>query len=156
MKRVIHWFRRDLRITDNTALWHAGKEADEIIPVYLLSTWSKDHPWTGPNRQEFLCGCLESLSKNLEAVGGRLILRAGDPVRELEKLVRETKAEAIYFNRGTDPYSLEVQRQLEETSGNLRIEIFGYKDSMIFEPHEVLTKEGGPFRVFTSYARAWH
>jgi deoxyribodipyrimidine photo-lyase len=156
MKRVIHWFRRDLRVTDNTALRSAGNGAEEVIPVYVLSRWNKHHPWTGPNRQEFLCGCLESLSKNLEAVGGRLILRAGDPVRELEKLVRETKAEAIYFNRGTDPYSLEVQRQLEEASGNLRIEIFGYKDSTIFEPHEVLTKEGGPFRVFTSYARAWH
>src|SRR6202046_153107 len=109
MKRVIHWFRRDLRITDNTARWHAGKEADEIIPVYLLSTWNKDHPWTGPNRQAFLCGCLESLSKNLEAIGGRLILRAGDPVEELARLAQETHAEAIFYNRDVDPYSVKVQ-----------------------------------------------
>jgi deoxyribodipyrimidine photo-lyase len=87
MRRVIHWFRRDLRVTDNTALWHACDQADEVIPVYILSTWKKRHPWTGPNRQEFLCGCLESLSKNLEAIGGCLILRAGDPVQELGNFV---------------------------------------------------------------------
>jgi deoxyribodipyrimidine photo-lyase len=156
MRRVIHWFRRDLRVADNTALWHACDQADEVIPVYILSTWKKRHPWTGPNRQEFLCGCLESLSKNLEAIGGRLILRAGDPVQELEKLVKETHAKAIFFNRGTDPYSVEVQQQLEKASAKLQVQIFSYKDVTILEPDEVLTKEGRPFRIFTSYAKAWH
>jgi len=156
MRRVIHWFRRDLRVTDNTALWHASNKGDEIIPVYILSRWKSHHPWTGPNRQEFLCGCLESLSENLEAVGGRLILRAGAPVQELEKLVRETHAAAIYFNRGTDSYSVKVQQQLEILSEKLQIEVFGYKDTTIFEPNEVLTKEGHPFRVFTPFAKEWH
>ncbi len=156
MRRVIHWFRRDLRVTDNTALSHACNESDEIVPVYILSRWKNHHPWTGPNRQEFLCGCLESLSKNLEAIGGRLIVRAGDPVQELEKLVHETRAKAIYFNRGTDPYSVKVQQQLERVSEELQIQIFNYKDTTIFEPNEVLNKEGRPFRVFTAYAKAWH
>jgi deoxyribodipyrimidine photo-lyase len=155
MKRVIHWFRRDLRITDNTALSHAGQEADEIIPVYILSTWSKVHPWTGPNRQEFLCGCLDSLSKNLEAIGGRLILRAGDPVQELEKLVHETSAQAIYFNRGTDPYSVEIQQRLEKVGKKLQIQVFSHRDITIYEPNDVLSNEGRPFRIFTPYAKAW-
>ena len=156
MKRVIHWFRRDLRVTDNTAFYHACKEAEEVIPVYILSSWKKYHPWTGSNRQEFLCGCLESLSRNLEALGGRLILRAGHPVQELEKLAHETHAEAIFFNRGLDPFSLEIQQQLEKVSEKLQIRIFSYKDVTIFEPNEVLTKEGRPFRIFTPYAKAWH
>ncbi|MEA3145828.1 MAG: deoxyribodipyrimidine photo-lyase, partial [Verrucomicrobiota bacterium] len=47
MKRVIHWFRRDLRITDNTALTHAGRQSEEVIPVYILSDWKNEHRWTG-------------------------------------------------------------------------------------------------------------
>src|ERR1700722_11013571 len=156
MRRVIHWFRRDLRVTDNTALWHAGKESNEIVSVYILSQWKGHHPWTGPNRQEFLCGCLESLSRNLESIGSRLVLRAGDPVQELEKLIHQTHATAIYFNRGTDPYSIEIQKQLEKASEKLQIQIFSFKDSTIFEPNEVLNKEGCPFRVFTPYAKEWH
>jgi deoxyribodipyrimidine photo-lyase len=156
MRRVIYWFRRDLRVTDNTALYHACNEADEIIPVYILSRWKKHHPWTGPNRQEFLCGCLASLSENLESIGGQLILRAGHPVQELEKLVHETHAKGIFFSRGTDFYSLEIQQQLEKVSKKLQIRIFSYKDVTIFEPNEVLTKDGRPFRIFTPYAKAWH
>jgi deoxyribodipyrimidine photo-lyase len=156
MRRVIHWFRRDLRVTDNTALYHACHAAHEIVPVYILSSWKKNHSWTGPNRQEFLCGCLASLSKNLQALGGRLILRAGHPVQELEHLVLETHAEAIFFNRGTDPYGLDVERQLATACKKLPIQIFSYKDVTIFEPNEVLNKNGLPFRVFTPYANAWH
>jgi deoxyribodipyrimidine photo-lyase len=156
MKRVIHWFRRDLRITDNTALSHAGRESEEVIPAYILSDWKNEHRWTGPNRQEFLCGCLRSLAKNLETIGGRLILRAGDPVQELVKLVQETQAEAIFFNRGTDSYSVGVQQQLESASRKLPIQLFGYKDITIFEPEEVLNHEGRPFRIFSPYAKAWH
>jgi deoxyribodipyrimidine photo-lyase len=156
MKRVIHWFRRDLRISDNTALFRAGHQSEEVIPVYILSTWKKQHPWTGPNRQEFLCGCLRSLANNLESVGGRLILRAGDPVEELVKLVQETQAEAIFFNRGTDSYSVGIQQHLGKISRELEIQLFGYKDITIFEPDEVLNNEGRPFRVFTPFAKAWH
>ena len=156
MRRVIHWFRRDLRVTDNTALWHASKQGEEVIPVYILSSWKKHHSWTGAPRQQFLCGCLASLSKNLEAIGGRLILRAGDPVQELGKLVHETQAEAIYLNRGADPYSVAVQHRLEKASAKRQTRIFAFKDITIFEPNEVLTKEGRPFRVFTPYAKAWH
>ena len=79
-KRVIHWFRRDLRITDNTALAAAVASGGEVIPVYIASDWKGSHGWTGPARQEFLCGSLASLAKNLESIGGRLIIRKGDAV----------------------------------------------------------------------------
>src|ERR1700736_5567972 len=156
MKRVIHWFRRDLRITDNTALFHAGNQSEEVIPVYILSDWKNEHRWTGPNRQNFLCGRLRSLANNLETVGGRLILRAGDPVQQLVKLVQETHAEAIFLNRGTDAFSIGIQQQLEEVSRKLQIQLFSFKDITIFEPDEVLNHEGRPFRVFSPYAKAWH
>jgi deoxyribodipyrimidine photo-lyase len=156
MDRVIHWFRRDLRISDNTALWHAARDGDEVIPLYILSTWKVHHRWTGSNRQAFLCGCLESLAKNLEAIGGRLILRAGNPVEELTKMAQETRAEAIFYNRDVDPYSVKVQERLEKVCQKLQVKLFGYKDITMFEPDEILNKEGRPFRVFTPYARAWH
>ena len=74
---VIHWFRRDLRLTDNTALHHAAAAADQVIPVYILSDWKHSHQWTGSRRQHFLCGNLESLAKNLETIGSKLIIRQG-------------------------------------------------------------------------------
>ena len=48
---AIHWFRRDLRITDNRAFRTAVDRAKELVPAYFPSTWAKSHPWTGAKRQ---------------------------------------------------------------------------------------------------------
>lgn len=77
MSTALHWFRRDLRLTDNTALAAAVAAHDHVVPVYVVSEWREKHGWTGAPRQEFLCGCLAALAKNLEAKGGRLVIARG-------------------------------------------------------------------------------
>ena len=155
MKTVIHWFRRDLRLTDNTALHAAASSGAQVVPVYILSDWKKNHRWTGPNRQHFLCGCLRSLDANLQSVGSCLILRQGDALAELEKLAVETRAEAIFFNRDPDPFGRAVEEKLEKMGQRLGIAIKPFKDVAIHERREVLTGSGDTFRVFTPYSKAW-
>jgi len=155
VKRAIVWFRRDLRLTDHTALWRAHQEAEELVPVYVLSGWQQRHRWTGSHRQGFLCDSLRSLAENLRHLGGALVLRQGEAVEELGRLAYETGAEAIFFNRGTDPHGREVDRRLAESAGEIGVEVRDYKDVTIHERDEVLTAGGDPFRVFTPYARAW-
>ena len=75
MSIALHWFRRDLRLTDNTALNAALATHAQVVPVYIASDWKDAHHWCGAARQEFLCGSLQSLHRNLEAKGGRLIVR---------------------------------------------------------------------------------
>lgn len=156
MKRVIHWFRRDFRITDNTALSAAVAGSDgEVIPVYVASDWKGSHEWTGPARQEFLCGSLASLARNLEAIGGRLIIRRGDAVAELEKLAGETGATAIFANRDPDPFGRSVESRLEAIAGKSGITVSLHKDTCIHERDEALTGQGTVFRVFTPYSKVW-
>jgi deoxyribodipyrimidine photo-lyase len=152
---VIHWFRRDLRLTDNTALNAAAAAADQVVPVYVLSDWKKQHSWTGSTRQQFLCGCLESLSKNLEVLGSRLILRTGRADVEIEKLIRETKASAVYFNRDYDPYGREMEKKVQAVCARYAVAFHSYKDRVMHEAEEVLTGSGGPYRVYTPYSRNW-
>lgn len=154
-KRVIHWFRRDLRLSDNTALRAAYDCSQEIVPVYVLSDWKKHHHWTGPKRQEFLLGCLDSLANNLDSIGGRLILRCGPAVVELDKLIKETKAEAVFFNRDPDPFGSDIEKKLLELCRSIGIECHSYKDVVLHEKDEVLTQGGGPYRVYTPYSRSW-
>jgi deoxyribodipyrimidine photo-lyase len=157
-KRIIHWFRRDFRITDNTALLAAVTAAGsdgEVIPVYIASDWKGSHEWTGPARQEFLCGCLASLAKNLEAIGGRLIIRKGDAVVELEKLTAETGATAIFANRDPDPFGRAVEAQLEKMASDKGIKLSLHKDVCIHERDEVRTGQDTIYRVFTPYSKVW-
>lgn len=154
-RTVLHWFRRDLRLTDNTALHHAARNAAQVIPVYVLSDWKGSHGWTGPNRQSFLCGNLESLAKNLESLGSRLIVRCGKADAELERLARETQAEAIYFNRDYDPFGREMEKRIAALCARLGIECHGFDDSVMHAPETVLTGGGQPYRVYTPYSRNW-
>jgi deoxyribodipyrimidine photo-lyase len=152
---VIHWFRRDLRITDNTALRHAAASGLGVIPVYIASTWKSEHSWTGSNRQQFLCDCLASLARNLETVQGRLIIRHGDAIEALGQLVRETGAVAIHFNEDPDPFGKAVEARLHKACAAWGVSCHGWHDVTLHAPHEVLTKGGDPYRVYTPYSNNW-
>ena len=155
MSTAIHWFRRDLRVTDNTALTAAVSRHDSVAPVYIVSEWKGRHRWTGAPRQEFLCGCIASLAANLASKGGRLIIRRGDADKALALLVRETGAEAIYYNRDPDPFGRAMEERIAAMSTRLGIPVHAFKDHALHEREEVLTGAGEPYRVFTPYARAW-
>lgn len=155
MKTAIHWFRRDLRITDNTALAAAASEAGAVVPVYVASAWRGVHRWTGSPRQTFLCGSMASLEANLRAIGGRLVVREGDAVEALVTLAREAGAEAVFTNRDPDPFGRAVEERLGRALAEEGRELRTFKDAAVHERDEVLTGGGGPFRVFTPYARAW-
>jgi deoxyribodipyrimidine photo-lyase len=152
MPCVIHWFRRDLRLTDNSALNAARDTGHTVVPVYILSSWKGGHRWTGFPRQSFLCGSLESLAKNLEAKGSRLIIREGDAVEELRKLAREVEAEGIFTNRDPDPFGRAVEEKLTAEFGkNFR----ALADHALHERDEVVKDNGEPYRVFTPYSKVW-
>lgn len=154
-QNVIHWFRRDLRLSDNAALFNATTDAEKVLPVYISSDWKGDHHWTGAGRQAFLCGCLESLSKNLEHAGGQLIFRKGDAVEELRQLIDESNAEAVYLNRDPDPFGRETEKRVKELCREKGIDFHDFQDVVLHEPHEVLTGSGNPYKVYTPYSRTW-
>jgi deoxyribodipyrimidine photo-lyase len=152
---VLHWFRRDLRILDNTALLAASKSGSPVIPVYVASTWAGRHSWTGPKRQHFLCECLDSLGRNLETVGGRLICRHGDSVDELVRLAKEVGAKGVFFNRDPDPFGKETEARLARACERAGLECRGFHDHTMHGPDEVLTQSDQPYRVYTPYSRNW-
>ena len=152
---VIHWFRRDLRIADNTALSHAAKVGLPVVPVYILSDWCGVHSWTGPNRQHFLCGSLESLAKNLETIQGRLIVRQGQAAAQLRKIILESHATALYFNADPDPFGKSVEKAIRKMCEELGVKCHAHSDASLHGADEVLTQSALPYRVFTPYSRNW-
>jgi deoxyribodipyrimidine photo-lyase len=152
---AIHWHRRDLRISDNTALHHAAVASAGVVPVYVLSAWKKSHFWTGEKRQTFLCRCLESLAKNLESLNGQLIIRCGSAEVELENLARETGADAIFYNQDPDPFGREAEKRVEAMAARLGIACHAHHDCTLHGPKEVLTQDGKPYRVYTPYSKNW-
>jgi deoxyribodipyrimidine photo-lyase len=152
---IIHWFRRDLRTTDNLALSRAAEPGASIIPAYILSEWHQSHSWTGPNRQQFICDSLAALSKQLATIDGRLILRRGDPVTALRLLALESHASAIHCNAAPDPFGKSVETAVAEMCSEIGIACHVHDDVALHGASAVLTQTGQPYRVFTPYYRNW-
>ena len=151
-RRVIHWFRRDLRLTDNTSLLASLSSSAEVIPIYVCSNWTGSNLWTGAKRQNFLCECLTSLSRNLEHLGGQLIIRHGDAVSEILKLVEDKRVDAIFLNEDVDPFGKAAEAELKEKSP---VPVHSFQDATLHGPTEVLKGDGTPYRVYTPFAKRW-
>lgn len=152
---AIHWFRRDLRVADNLALSHAAMAILPLIPVYILSEWKKNHSWTGPNRQHFLCESLASLSQNLEVLGAQLLIRQGNAVSVLKELIQESGAVELHYNEDPDPYGKKMEAMVQSLCKELGVRCVAHHDAALHRPDEILTLSGTPYRVYTPYSKNW-
>jgi len=152
---AVHWFRRDLRLIDNSALHAASRQSLAVLPVYFISGWEGSHCWTGPGRQKFLCESLASLAENLKTLEGRLVFRRVAADEGIRALILESGADAVFFNRDVDLFGQAMERRVAAVCAELGVACIGYDDVVLHEPSEVLTQKGEPYRVFTPYGRAW-
>ena len=155
MKIALHWFRCDLRLSDNTALEAAVSAADVVIPIFIFDPRILTASDTGAPIVGFMLECLASLEKNVAAAGGKLIFRHGEVEDEMGALGRETKARALYFNRDYEPGARKRDAAVEKLARAMGVEVHSFKDGVLHEPDDVLKPDGEPYRVFTPYSRAW-
>jgi deoxyribodipyrimidine photo-lyase len=151
-KGIIVWFRRDLRLTDNPALHEAVERGLPIICTYLWAP-EEEKPWQpGGATKWWLHYSLESLQKSLGSHHHKLIIRKTDSSQKaLEKLLDETGFDAVYWNRLYDPKIRERDTQIKEALKNSGIEARSFNGSLLYEPHQIETKAGDPFKVFTPF-----
>lgn len=153
---VIHWFRRDLRLTDNTALSAAARDSGgQVIPVFIFDDRLLKGRAVAPARVQFMLDSLRELDAELRKQGSRLIVRRGRPEQVLGDLARETGAEAVYFNRDYTPLARRRDRRVAEAMESAGVRVASFKDLVIFEEDELLTGSGKPYTVFTPYKKAW-
>ena len=155
MRPVIVWHRRDLRVGDNPALYHAVKTGAPVIPLFIFDkALIRSLPSDGASF-DFQAGALRELGASIEKLGGNLIVRHGNVVDIHRQIIAETKPAALYFNEDYDPYALERDKSVEKLYGAKGIETIRFKDTVLHGPGEVMTLSGKPFIVFTPYARVW-
>jgi deoxyribodipyrimidine photo-lyase len=155
MKTCIFWFRRDLRLEDNTALDAALRSGMPVLPVFIfdsniLDDLAKDDP-----RVSFIYSTLSDINDRLRKAGGGLHIIRGDPSTVWKKLIRDFNPGAVYFNRDYEPYARERDLAVEKILTEARAEVHSFKDQVIFEANEILKSDGQPYTVFTPYSRKW-
>ncbi|MBI2812880.1 MAG: deoxyribodipyrimidine photo-lyase [Opitutae bacterium] len=153
MAVTIVWFRQDLRLQDNPALAAALKRGGAILPVYILDT-AADGDWpAGGASRWWLHHSLASLAGSLRERGSRLLLAAGESGVVLRALLTQTRATAVYWNRRYEPAIIARDKTLKAELLATGVDARSFNAALLFEPHTVRNKSGGPFQVFTPFWR---
>ncbi len=154
MDTALVWFRRDLRLADNPALLHALKRHQRVIPVYLHCP-DEEAPWPpGAAQRVWLHHSLQALDDSLRKKGVRLIFRHGPSLSAMQRLAAETEACAAYWNRLYDPALIIRDKQLEAALQQDGLNVETFNSALLQEPWEIKTKQDGPYKVYTPFARS--
>ncbi|MGA7178330.1 MAG: deoxyribodipyrimidine photo-lyase [Thiobacillaceae bacterium] len=153
--RSLIWFRRDLRLTDQAALFHALKSSKEVHCTFLFDAEILAGLPKADRRVEFIWRSVVALKQELEEKGGTLHVLHGSARREIPHLARKLGAQAVYCNRDYEPYALERDQAVSRALQAAGVAFHPFKDQVIFEQDEVLTQAAKPFGVFTPYKNAW-
>ncbi len=156
-RTALVWFRRDLRAFDHAALYHALRENDRVVCVFIFDREILDVlPTREDRRVEFIWESVRALDAALAALGGGLHVEHATAQEAIPRIAQAHGARAVYANHDDEPGA----RARDENVKNTLKSTFGadfktFKDHVIFERSEVLTQSGTPFSVFTPYKNAW-
>lgn len=153
---TVFWFRRDLRLEDNAALWHALKSGHRVLPLFIFDRNILDKLESRYDRRiTFIHGALEALQKKISAAGSSLLVIHDTPENALRKILAEYDVRAFFANNDYEPYAVDRDHRISEKLKESGIAFHTFKDQVIFEKNEVLKSDGKPYTVFTPYSRAW-
>ena len=152
---ILLWFRKDLRLDDNHALQSAATSSRPLIPVYIREPGATERGPLGGAQDWWLHHSLAALQTALDAVGNKLILRQGDALTALKKLIDETGAEAVVWNRRYDPAGIEVDTQIKKALRSKGIEANSFAGQLLHEPTRLRTGTGNHYKTYTPFWRAF-
>lgn len=162
-KNVIHWFRNDLRLHDNTALQkasHMAKEADSLlITLYLVSPQDYIAHSRSSNRVNFVFRTLGVLQKDLAQLDIPLVVDVVDERKNVQahllQMAREWNVSHIFANM---EYEVdEVRRDAKFVRGAIEHAISAdfLHDQCIVAPGKLESGAGRAYSVYSPWYRAF-
>lgn len=155
-KVVIHWFRRDLRLEDNTALYEAGKSEFPVLPIFIFDVNILDKLESRADaRVQFIRSTLQHLQAELKKIGSGIQFFYTQPEKAWQALIEQYDIQGVFFNRDYEPYARDRDMEVYQLLKDKSIPIHTSKDHVIFEKNEVVKDDGKPYTVYTPYSRKW-
>ncbi|WZL89668.1 deoxyribodipyrimidine photo-lyase [Salinimicrobium sp. 3283s] len=153
---AICWLRRDLRLFDNTALYHALNSGRPVQVIFIfdpaiLNTLSNKKD----RRVNFIYRQLEKINAKLSHFGASLLVLHDLPKKAFEKLIFKYPVQEVFINHDYEPYARTRDKEVSEFLLAHGVEFHSYKDQVIFEKDDVLKPDGTPYTVFTPYSKKW-
>ena len=144
---AIHWFRQDLRLSDNPALDSAA-QYETLIPIYILDEVNSGEFKMGAASKWWLH---QSLTKLNESLDGKLLVYQGNPHEILNKLIEEQEVSYVTWNRCYEPWRIDRDKEIKRNFEDKNINVESFSASLLWEPWTISKDDGTPYRVFTPF-----
>ncbi len=152
----IMWFRRDLRLKDNAALYHALKAGLPVLPIFIFDTEILDQLEDKTDaRVCFIHEALHDMQTELLELGSSLEVVHGKPLDCFIALTKKYSIATVYSNHDYEPSAIQRDAVIAAYLDQEQIAFKSFKDQVILEKDEVLKDDGAPYTVFTPYSRKW-
>lgn len=149
---TVFWFRRDLRLKDNAALYHALRENSRVIPLFIFDEIILNELEDKRDaRVAFILESLRELQRELLELGTSLLVVYGDPV----EIFRRMSPKSVYANHDYEQYAIARDSSVSALLQEKGAEMITFKDQVIFEKDEIVKSDGKPYTVFTPYSKQW-
>lgn len=157
MKKIsIFWFRRDIRLEDNTGLYYALQQESNVLPLFIFDKNILDDLEDKKDaRVDFIYHEIEKIKEDLEKKGSTLLVKYGTPEKVYQEIFKEFQVESIYTNRDYEPYAKKRDKAIEKMAKENGTTFLTFKDQVIFEPGEILNGSGEYYKVFTPFSKVW-
>jgi deoxyribodipyrimidine photo-lyase len=153
---AICWFRRDLRLEDNAALYHALRSPYPVLPLFIFDPLILDKLENkADKRVDFIHQALEAMQTKLVGFQSSLLVLHRTPPDAFREITDRFHIQAVYCNHDYEPYAQERDLQVATFLQSKGIPFHSYKDQVLLEKDEVLKDDGKPYTVFTPYSRKW-
>tara|TARA_B100000470_G_scaffold56773_1_gene42838 strand:- start:6246 stop:7670 length:1425 start_codon:yes stop_codon:yes gene_type:complete len=146
---ALHWFRQDLRLSDNPSLYHASNN-NQVLPIYILDDENSGEFSMGRASRFWLHHSLKDLKESLNQ---NLSIFQGDPLKTLLEIINRNNVTSVYWNRCYEPWRIKRDTQIKSKLESKGISVFTYNGSLLWEPWTIKKNDGTPYKVFTPFFR---
>ena len=155
MKISIFWFRRDLRLEDNSGLSAALDSGLTILPIFIFDEQILNELPEADPRVNFIYDELFKMNHELKNYGSSLKIYKGDPKEIWAEITTEYDIAQVFLNKDYEPYAIKRDLEIEEFLAAKGIQFKAFKDQVIFEESEIVKDDGKPYTVFTPFKNKW-
>src|SRR6478752_6434388 len=145
--KILMWFRQDLRLYDNPALYEASQH-ERVLPIYILDDLTPTSFKMGAASKWWLYHSLLKLNTQLD---NKLNVYQGSSKDVILSIIENNQLDTVYWNRCYEPWRIKVDSEIKSILKEKGIKCQSFNASLLWEPMEVKKRDGTPYKVFTPF-----
>lgn len=152
---AIFWFRRDLRLEDNTGLNAALNSGLSVLPIFIFDTNILDELAKNDARVCFIHEHLNKINDQLLEKESCVKVLSGNPEKIWKDIITQYNVKSVYTNKDYEPYAIKRDEKIKQLLEAKGINFNIFKDQVIFEENDILKDNGDPYTIYTPYKNKW-